>query len=249
MRAIPILTYHSLDASGSVLSVSPDSFAKQMNGLARAGVRGVSLREALSRRPAPAQWPNDCIVLTFDDGFANFAEHAMPVLETCGFGATVFAVSGHVGKTNDWAVPPAGATEWPLMDWDDLQTLAAAGIEIGAHTVTHPDLSTLAPHDVQRELGDCRQALHERLGTEISSLAYPFGKLTAGVADVAATIFRAAVTTELRRACDEPAHLLPRIDMFYFRDTEDLVPLVRGRHDGYLTLRRWGRRLKALLTA
>ena len=250
MRAVSILTYHSLDDSGSVLSVSPAAFAKQMKSLASAGLRGVSLRESLEQRSSTGQWPDDGVVVTFDDGYTNFMEHGLPVLRDCGFGATVFAVSAHVGKTNDWTSPPPGVGEWRLMEWDDLRTIGCAGIEDGAHTETHADLTTLAPGNVQRELVDCQQTLQDRLGVEVATLAYPFGKLNTAAAAAAARLFRGACTTVLRRAsADDSTHLLPRIEMFYFRDTDDLAPLVTGKQETYLTLRRWGRSVKALLHA
>ena len=105
---LTIFTYHSLDASGSVVSVTPAAFAAQMACLARLGWRGISLREAIGQQQQTGQWPERCAVLTFDDGFANFFDVAGPILNRFGFSATVFLITGHVGGFNDWDAPPPG---------------------------------------------------------------------------------------------------------------------------------------------
>src|ERR1051325_6424882 len=95
---IPILTYHSLDTSGSVVSVTPDLFPTQMSRLAEIGWCGISLLEAIEHKTAHGTWPGGSVVLTFDDAFANVVEHAVPVLKRLGFKATVFVVTGYVGR-------------------------------------------------------------------------------------------------------------------------------------------------------
>ncbi len=132
-----ILTYHSLDTSGSILSISPDLFQTQMAWLARSGMPVVSLAEVQATPHA--------VALTFDDGFRNFFEHALPVLERYRFPATVFVVSGFCGGRNDWPTQPrnAGIPILELMDWSEVQQAAQAGISIGCHTVNHPRLPLL----------------------------------------------------------------------------------------------------------
>src|SRR6202043_11676 len=89
-----ILTYHSLDDSGSVISVPPALFRRQMDFLAASGIPVVPLNEVM-KRPGS-------VAITFDDGFRNFADHAVPVLERHRLPATVFVVSRYCGLTNDW---------------------------------------------------------------------------------------------------------------------------------------------------
>jgi len=88
-----ILTYHSLDDSGSVLSMPPSVFRRQMEFLASSSIPVVPLDEAV-RRP-------NCIALTFDDGFRNLLDHAIPVLDRLRLPATIFVVSGYCGGLND----------------------------------------------------------------------------------------------------------------------------------------------------
>src|SRR3954470_8233749 len=88
-----VLTYHSLDESGSVISIRPDVFRRQMQTLAANGVKVVPLEDLFAHPGA--------VAITFDDGFANLADHALPVLEHLGLPATIFVVSGYCGKRNN----------------------------------------------------------------------------------------------------------------------------------------------------
>src|SRR6516164_11047113 len=98
---IAILAYHSLDHSRSVLSTSPSTFAEQMKVLREAGVMVVSLGDLADDMRAFSNREN-AVVLTFDDGFRNVYEHALPVLQSHGFPATVFLVTDYCEKTNSW---------------------------------------------------------------------------------------------------------------------------------------------------
>jgi peptidoglycan/xylan/chitin deacetylase (PgdA/CDA1 family) len=111
-------------------------------------------------------------VLTFDDGYADFAEVAVPLLERYGFRAEVFVVSELVGTTNSWDPTAPSA---PLMDWDALATLAGRGVAVGSHTGRHPSLTSLGAAEAMRELVSSRRTIEERLGTTVTSIAYPYG--------------------------------------------------------------------------
>ncbi len=121
-RPLTILTYHSLDSSGSIVSVSPRRFADHVASLVDLGYRGVSLGEAVAHRGATGWWPERAVVLTFDDGYASFYENAYPLLRHVGLTATVFVVTGHMCGLNDWAPPPRRLSLLQMMSW---QTAAA----------------------------------------------------------------------------------------------------------------------------
>ena len=213
MRAI--LTYHSIDDSGSVISISPEVFKEHLAWLSQGGIRVLSLPDLLA---ADSRQPTDAVAITFDDGFANVRAVARE-LQGRGLPATVFVVTGHVGGDNAWGGRPApGIPVLPLMGWADLETLVAHGFEIGAHTHTHPPLSTLSSSAIEDELDRCGDLVRERLGVDPAFLAYPYGSVDARVASVAAKRFAGGVTTEFRAL---PAHgpvmRIPRIDMYYFR--------------------------------
>lgn len=250
MQPITILTYHSLDTSGSVVSMPPSSFADHMACLADLGYRGISLREAVAHREMPRAWPERSVVLTFDDGYANFREVACPTLLGHGFTATVFVVTAHMSGTNDWAPAPSGLGRRRLLSWQQAAELAAAGIEIGAHSRTHRNLRRLSEAEALAEIVESRADVQAHLGVTAESFAYPFGALSESTVAIVARHFRAACTTELRRAGEDPLHRLPRVDAYYFRgQPRRLGRVVLGQLDAYLAVRRLGRAVRAMVAA
>jgi peptidoglycan/xylan/chitin deacetylase (PgdA/CDA1 family) len=241
---LSILTYHSLDTSGSVVSVAPEDFARQMACIAESGYRGIALREAVAHREAMGDWPDQSVVLTFDDGFRNFYDEGMPVLERHGFTATVFIVSDYMGRRNDWEIPPAGLGSRAILKWSEAVELSANGIEIGSHTKTHPDLRRLSEAEAQQEIVGSRIEIEQRLGQRVESFAYPFGEANPFAREYVEKEFQAACTTVLQRANGEPLHNLPRVDMYYLRKDHRLEQLLNGKLDRYLTVRSLGRTVR-----
>jgi peptidoglycan/xylan/chitin deacetylase (PgdA/CDA1 family) len=136
-----------------------------------------------------------------------------------------------------------------MLTWKQVAALAKAGLEIGAHTVTHRDLQRLTTAEVEGEINTSRDHIAKRLGTPVESFAYPFGSTSPLVFARVQRAFRVACTTILKRAETEPLHQLPRIDMYYIRSLPMLERLLTGRLDRYLTVRRWGRVARRILTA
>src|SRR5258708_27258544 len=121
MRAI--LTYHSIDRSGSPIAVSRAVFRRQMAWLAASPVRVVPVAALLADGRG-----GDAVALTFDDGYRNLAAEVAPLLAEHGFPWTVFVVSDHVGGANAWSGGPGGSVpELPLLDLDVLPRLASRG--------------------------------------------------------------------------------------------------------------------------
>lgn len=243
MRAI--LTYHSIDDSGSAISVSPASFRAHARWLASGRVRVLPLDELSSSGDE-----GDAVALTFDDGFANFAEVAAPALAEHALPSTVFVVSEHVGGHNDWG--GGGSTvaipQLPLMGWDTLGTLAAAGVDVGAHTRRHRALTTLRGAALEDEVAGCVERISRELGDRPGNFAYPYGAVDVTAASVVRDLFGFACTTELRalRVGDDRA-LLPRLDMYYFRDAGQLEAWGTRAFRGRVWLRAQGRRMRGLV--
>jgi peptidoglycan/xylan/chitin deacetylase (PgdA/CDA1 family) len=244
---IPILMYHSLDSSGSVVSVAPTTFAEQMACLADVGFRGITLREAIAHRRICGFWPARRVVLTFDDGYANFLDAGLPILQRHGFSATVFLVSGHTGGRSDWGPPPPGVGVQPILSGPQIRELVDGGIEIGAHTRSHPDLRRLATDAAEAEVAGCRRDLEDQLGMRVESFAYPFGYVDPASQAIVRREFHAACTTVLRQAANEDLHALPRVDMYYVGSGRRLVRLLNGDLDAYLLCRRWGRSVRRMV--
>jgi peptidoglycan/xylan/chitin deacetylase (PgdA/CDA1 family) len=212
-----ILTYHSIDTSGSAISVSPDVFAEHVRWLSERHVAVMSLGSLLD---ADAGSSADAVALTFDDGFQNFAAPAA-LLSDRGLPATLFVVTGHVGGTNAWGGrTDAGIPTLPLLGWGALEQLVARGVAIGAHTRTHARLTALPPAAIEDELDGCSAELRARLGVTASHLAYPYGAVNDDVAAAAKTRFAAAVTTRFAAlGATDRRMWIPRLDMYYFRQS------------------------------
>jgi glycosyltransferase involved in cell wall biosynthesis/peptidoglycan/xylan/chitin deacetylase (PgdA/CDA1 family)/trans-aconitate methyltransferase len=173
---LPILMYHRIAESGEPsrdrYRVTPAAFAGQLEFLRDCGFRTISLEEwrraTLAKRPIPGR----PIIITFDDGFADFEEQAWPLLERFGFRALVFLVTGSVGRWNEW---DNRGTEERLLDWPAIERLHSCGVEFGAHGVTHRRSTGLTPHDLVREAIGSRAAIEEHLGSAIRAFAYPYG--------------------------------------------------------------------------
>jgi peptidoglycan/xylan/chitin deacetylase (PgdA/CDA1 family) len=124
--------------------------------------------------------PEHPVVLTFDDGFADFDTQALPVLRHHGFGATLFVATGFVGSTSRWLAQQGEAAR-EMLGWNQLAQVARAGIEIGAHTHSHPELDMLSPTQARAEIVESKRCLESHLGQTVASFAYPYGYSTAGV--------------------------------------------------------------------
>jgi len=177
-RQCRVLMYHWFRRQGEAsqsrspqLEITPELFAEQMETLARSGWHTISLGQWL--RGDKASDPK-AIVLSFDDGTADFWDHARPVLQQHGFSATLFIVSGHVGGVSDWDLG-LGEPARPLMDWTQLRELQDQGFEIGSHTDTHRPLTEIDDDEAARQLSSSRATLTEKLGRAPELLAYPRG--------------------------------------------------------------------------
>ena len=209
-----ILTYHSVDESGSVISVGERTFRRHVRWLASGRVRVLPL-DRLVEAPADV----DAVAITFDDGLASFERVAAPLLREHGLPATLYVVTDAVGTTNVWrGRADAGIPVFELLGWDALGRLATEGISIGAHTRTHPDLAQLDRGAVEDEIVGSKTRLARELGVDATTFAYPYGALSDAARDVVAREFRYGVTTRLAvlGPHDDPARL-PRLDSYYFR--------------------------------
>jgi peptidoglycan/xylan/chitin deacetylase (PgdA/CDA1 family) len=244
MTTLPILTYHSLDDSGSPISVAPATFERQIRWLAQHGFKTLTLSDGLARLRG-GRLPDRAVALTFDDGFLNTVTRALPALSTHGFKATVFLVSAYLGRSNDFPTQPPGTPRLPLMDWSGAEQLCAAGWEIGAHTETHPDLMQLPAADVHAELSSCRHALEQRLSVNVRAFAYPYGRFGRRERAIAGEIFATAVGTTLGFARPRSDPLaLKRIDAYYVTRPDLVHCLASPLLPTYLGVRqamRWAR--------
>ena len=238
MRAI--LTYHSIDASGSPISIAPDVFRRHVAWFASSPVRVMSVEEVLGSDPE-----TDAVALTFDDGFENFATIAWPLIRDQGLPATLFAVTDRVGTDNEWDGPQTGIPCLPLMDWAAIGRLAEEGVVIGSHTRTHHRLSGLEGNALDEGLTGSAAKIESETGIRPRGLAYPYGSVDDRTAERAGRIYAWACTTDLRPlGADDARCLLPRLDMYYFRGHGQLEEWGSGTFRRRIWLRANARRLK-----
>ena len=239
MRAI--LTYHSIDESGSPISISEGVFRAQIAWLARKRVRVVSL-DALMRMS-----PNeDAVALTFDDAFVSFGDIAAPLLADYGLPATLFVVTDAAGATNRWnGRVDRGIPELPLLNWTSLGRLAEQGVELGAHTRTHTDLARIDGSRLRDEIVGSAERIELETGRAPTTFAYPYGSVTQAAAGLVASRFAWACTTEMRSvAANEAPALLPRLDMYYLRSAGQLERWGTIRFRCHLTFRAGARLMR-----
>lgn len=187
--AIPILMYHQLSPRPAPeffeYTVTPRAFAVQMKWLAVAGYESITLDDLLARRHRGAALPSRPVIITFDDGFQDCIEYAVPILQARAFTAVFYLVAELMGQSSRWVIPELGI-EFPLADWETARSLEEAGFQCGSHTSTHPHLAALTDEACRDELLRSRLLIEEQLGHPIVHLAYPHGSYDARVERIAA---------------------------------------------------------------
>lgn len=241
-----VLTYHSIDASGSVISVDRGRFETHMDLLAARDVRVRPLGRLLQSTG------EEGVAITFDDAFENFASDAWPVLLERGYPATLFVPTARVGGDNGWDPDDDSIPRLRLLDWTALEELARQGVEIGSHTRTHPRLTELSDDQLRDELVGSRKDIEGRLGRPPETLAYPYGDVDSRVVTAAVEAgYALAVTTELRALPSAGVRVLelPRIDAYYLAKPGVMESWGTPAFERYLGFRRAARRVRSSLRA
>ena len=179
-----ILMYHGVADEAedpNHLCVAPSRFAEQMTWLKRRGLRGVGIGTLVDEMRAGRA--HGLVGITFDDGYVNVLEAALPELQRHGFTATMYIISDRLGGSNEWDEGPS----WPLMSASQVGELAAAGMEIGSHGATHVRLAGLGAGQLDAEVGGSRASLGELTGAPIRGFAYPYGSMDAAARSRSAT--------------------------------------------------------------
>lgn len=235
-----IITFHSIDDSGSVLSFPAQRFREFVERLVRSETPPMDLDALLS--PATRSG----VSLTFDDGMQSVAKNALPVLRDHNVPAHLFLPTEHVGRDNRWPGQPAGAPVFSLMSWSDVERCQAGGMRIESHSASHADLQTLSAGAAEADCARADIVIEQRVGRAPRYLAYPYGHFNAAIATRLCRRYAGCVTTELRYLGphDYPG-ALPRLDSYYLVRpwSDNLVSLpVRS----YLQMRSWLRGLRRI---
>lgn len=196
-RGNPILLYHKIDRKmewGGTWN-TPSQFETQMKTLKEKGYTVVPLENLMVRagfKPAPIS--SKSIAITFDDGYENVYQYAYPLLHLYGYPATIFLISGFVGKENLWDVN-VGWRTYTHLNWDEIIEMKRKGITFGSHTVTHRDLTKISLRDVRWELLESKRRIEEKIGEEVKFLSYPFGRYNHAIQEIAKEVGYSAAFT------------------------------------------------------
>jgi peptidoglycan/xylan/chitin deacetylase (PgdA/CDA1 family) len=235
-ESVPILVYHAVsdDVTSQFrpYSVSPALFAEHMAILKELRCEALTLSDAAQRLFRRSPLPERAVVLTFDDAFGDFAQHAFPTLLAAQFPATLFVPSAYVGSTSRWLVRE-GEDRRPVMSWAEIGGVADAGIEIGAHSHSHLELDRLSRAQVHDELARSKAVLEEGLGREMATVAYPFGYHSRRVRRAARSVgftFGCAVGN-LSAKSHSDRWAIPRLTVKATTDDLALRQFVTGRTD------------------
>lgn len=173
---LPIMVYHSVDRFATSISTAPETFRGHMSWLSRHAWSTIKLSAALSFSRGDAPAPARTVILTFDDGMPSLREEVCPILESYGFCATTFVVTGQVGQKPAWFRLPEAYRDRPLLSVDELGRLREAGWEIQPHTHDHPVLSHLPLQHQIDQIGRSRERVQQWFGSAADVLTYPYGQ-------------------------------------------------------------------------
>lgn len=244
-NCLPILTYHSFDDTGSVVSTAPSVFERQMACLFQQGYRTLSLSEAVRLLREQQPFPKKTFVLTFDDGYQSAYSKAFPVLQAYSFHATIFLITEYCGKHNNWPSHESPVGVQPLLSWSEIREMHHYGMEFGAHTLSHPDLTKISIKKAEQEIIASKVAIQDCLGHDVSMFAYPYGWQNPSILNMVKPYFQGACSTKLGSLspnCDP--YLLKRIDMYYLSHTSNLAKITTREFDWYLGVRQAAREVK-----
>lgn len=244
---VPILMYHSISNEGpGPVALRPATFRDQMSVLADAGASGISVSDYFAARTAGRAPARNAVVLTFDDGYHDFRETAFPELQARAWRCTVFLPATPIDDEVLWH----GGDEFarPLLAWRDVEELSRSGVEFGAHSMTHRDLTTLPLEAAIKEIVRSGQRIRERAGCRVEGFAPPFGRSTPAIREQLTRHYRWSVGTTMARAGDRSDVFdLPRIEMWYFRQIRRWRRYVARGWTPYFELRRTMRAIRAAL--
>jgi peptidoglycan/xylan/chitin deacetylase (PgdA/CDA1 family) len=223
---VAVLMYHSVAAtttsSFARLTVDPVLFAEHMAMLREQPFDVIPFGEV----PRALAAGRDAVAISIDDGLADAAGDAAPLLLAHGLPATLFVPSGFVGGTASWLRGPDA--DRAMVSWSELDQLARAGFEVGSHGRMHLAADVNAPELVRRDAAESKFELEGRLGTDVTSFAYPFGYHTAGArrAIREAGFAQACAVGDLPACPGDDRWALPRLNVTAGLTAEALLAMI-----------------------
>lgn len=242
---VPILMYHSIDDSNSVISIHPLKFKTQMHFLKEYAFNVISLHEIISGIKNNQAFQEKTVVITFDDGFKNVFTEAFPILQECGFSATVFLSTNYCGRLNNWPMQYAFIKPQHLLSWKDIKEMNRYGIQFGAHTHNHPFLTKIPVTEASKEILLSKMAIEDYLQKKVDFFAYPYGDFDNTIKKIASQLFAGSCSTNLSYVnIQSDPHALERVDVFYVKNDWIWRQLFSLNLESYLKCRNLLRTIK-----
>ena len=240
--SIPILTFHTLGDRESVISFAPGVFQRGMAKLREHGYRTVSLSEAVACLREGSPFPDRSLVITFDDGSRTVYDEAFPVLKRYEMSATVFLTVGRPGGQSHQRPSSDGG---PLLTWQEIRDMQVGGMEFGAHTLTHPDLTRLPVERIEEEICGSKTIIEDALGTPVTCFAYPYGRYDGRSYDVVQRYFVAGCSDRLGLVTSRSdPYALERVDAYYLRSDRLFGLMLTRWFPWYVRMRSGPRRVR-----
>ena len=212
---IPILMYHSVELMPKStvmrsLHVPKSRFALQMKMLNILGYQGLSMSQLTPYLEGKKK--GKVVGLTFDDGYQNNLFNAAPILKKYNYSATCYIVSQRIGLSNIWD-SDKGITQRPLMNEKEIQKWIDMGMDIGAHTLTHADLTKINVNQIEKEINGCKASLEKLFEIPINDFCYPYGRFNKEVVSLVKNAGFISATTMARGRAEKKTNKfeLPRI--------------------------------------
>ena len=243
---LPILTFHALDDRPSVISFSPRVFRRGMARLHENGYQTLSLLEAVDFVHQGKPFPDRSFVITFDDGYPTVFDEAFPVLQQYGMAATVFLTVGANRPNPDDRLPTLQGRS--MLSWREIREMRSYGIDFGAHTLTHPDLTRLSFRQAEIEVYESKAIIEHALNVPVTSFAYPFGRYDDQSREIAEKHFACACSDRLglvRTGSD--LYTLERVEAYYLRSDWLFDMMLTGLFPWYIRTINIPRRLRLAL--
>lgn len=247
---VAVLMYHAIQVQRSAISIHPELFEQQMRWLSEQDIEVLAINRLVRNLREGIKPTKHTVVLTFDDGFRELKDAALPVLQKYQFPATIYLVTGYCGKQNNWPGQPDGIPRLPLLSWNHILEMEASGIEFGAHTVNHPILDKIDPAEAAWEIRQAKQVMQEQLGHAVHSFAYPYGRFNQQIKQLVADTFDNACSTDLGFVEDTfDPFAIARIDVSYFQQPAMFKRLFEPVTPYYLRVRKSARKLASRVLA
>ncbi len=238
-RSIPVLLYHSVDSSGSVISITSEEFRAQIEYLNATGYKTISLSNFLEYLCGDIVPREKMVVLTFDDGFKNNYTEAFPVLRKYGFTATIFLATDYIDRVCSWEKHDSIA-RLPLLSWDEIKEMSDYGIDFESHTCSHPYLSRLSREEMKNELLESKTVIESQLNKQVTFFCHPYGDSSRETQDAVRECGYVGAFGGLDyslRNTIEDVYNLSRVGTQRFTSLEDFKAGLLGTYDFYIILR------------